>query len=217
LWQFLHDLPAATPQFAQWQMPETAVSEGLTLPAQVNYVAKGANLYQLGYQLDGSISVIANIMRLTYLWEKLRVQGGAYGAMTSFDKRSGVFSFLSYRDPNLLGTLQNYDGAAKFLRNLDLSNDELTKGIIGAISSIDAYQLPDAKGYTSMIWHLLGESDEERQQYREQVLSTTHAHFKAFAELLDQVKTQGQVVVLGSAEAITAVNDNNWLQITKVM
>ncbi len=217
LWQFLHDLPATPPQFAQWQKPETAVAEGLTLPAQVNYVAKGANLYDLGYKLDGSIAVITNIMRLTYLWEKLRVQGGAYGAMTSFDKRSGVFSFLSYRDPNLLGTLQNYDGAAQFLRNLDLPDEELTKGIIGAISSLDAYQLPDAKGYTSMLWHLLGESDESRQQYREQVLSTTQADFKAFAEVLAQVKEQGQVVVLGSAEAITAVNDDNWLKITKVM
>lgn len=217
LWQFLQDLPATLPNFATWQVPETAVAEGLTLPAQVNYVAKGANLYQLGYELDGSISVIANIMRLTYLWEKLRVQGGAYGAMTSFDKRSGVFSFLSYRDPNLLGTLQNYDGAAEFLRKLDLSADELTKGIIGAISSLDAYQLPDAKGYTSMIWHLLGESDASRQQYREQVLTTTSADFKAFAEVLAQVKEQGQVVVLGSTEAITAVNDDNWLKITKVM
>lgn len=215
--QFLQDLPAVPLNSATWQMPETAVHEGLTLPAQVNYVAKGANLYELGYKLDGSISVIANIMRLTYLWEKLRVQGGAYGAMTSFDKRSGVFSFLSYRDPNLLGTLQNYDGTAQFLRDLDLSDDELTKGIIGAISSMDAYQLPDAKGYTSMVRHLLGESDEERQQYREQVLSTTQADFKAFAEVLDQVKVQGQVVVLGSPDALTAVNDDNWLKITKVM
>ncbi len=180
-------------------------------------MAKGANLYELGYELDGSISVIANIMRLTYLWEKLRVQGGAYGAMTSFDKRSGVFTFLSYRDPNLMGTLQNYDGTADFLRKLDLSDDELTKGIIGAISSLDAYQLPDAKGYTSMIWHLLGESDASRQQYREQVLRTTQADFKAFAEVLAQVKEQGQVVVLGSPDALTAVNNNNWLEITKVM
>ncbi len=217
MWQFLHDLPAAPLDFATWQKPGTAVHEGLTLPAQVNYVAKGANLYKLGYELDGSISVIANIMRLTYLWEKLRVQGGAYGAMTSFDKRSGVFTFLSYRDPNLMGTLQNYDGTADFLRKLDLSDDELTKGIIGAISSLDAYQLPDAKGYTSMIWHLLGESDASRQQYREQVLRTTQADFKAFAEVLGQVKEQGQVVVLGSPDALTAVNNNNWLEITKVM
>ena len=145
------------------------------------------------------------------------MQGGAYGAFCTFDRRSGGYSFLSYRDPNLLGTLENYDGTAVFLCNLTLPDDELVKGIIGAISSLDAYQLPDAKGYTSLIWYLLGESDESRQQYREQVLSTTAADFKAFAEVLAQVQEQGQVVVMGSADAITAVNDNNWLKITKVM
>lgn len=217
LTQFLRQLPTAPLAFAAWQPDLQPIHEGLTLPSQVNYVAKGANLYQLGYQLDGSVAVIGNILRLTYLWEKLRVQGGAYGAMNSFDKQSGFFSFISYRDPNLMGTLQNYDGTADFLRNLELSADELTKGIIGAISAMDAYQLPDAKGYTSMARYLVGESDESRQRYREQVLGTTPAHFKAFAEVLTAVQQQGQVVVLGSPEAITAVNDNNWLQVTKVM
>lgn len=215
--QFLRELPAAPLVFATWQPDLQPIHEGLTLPSQVNYVVKGANLYQLGYELDGSISVISNILRLTYLWEKLRVQGGAYGAMSSFDKQSGFFSFISYRDPNLMGTLHNYDGAADFLRNLNLSDDELTKGIIGAISAMDAYQLPDAKGYTSMVRYLVGESDESRQRYREQVLGTTQADFKAFAEVLTAVSQQGYVAVLGSPEAITAVNEGNWLQVTKVM
>lgn len=214
---FLGELPFAPVTLATWQPDLQPVHEGLTLPAQVNYVAKGANLYELGYELDGSISVINNILRLTYLWEKLRVQGGAYGAMNSFDKHSGFFSFISYRDPNLMGTLKNYDGAAEFLRNLHLSDDELTKGIIGAISSMDAYQLPDAKGYTSMVRYLVGESDESRQRFREQVLDTTRADFQAFAEVLTAVSEKGRVAVLGSAEAISAVNESNWLQVTKVL
>lgn len=214
---FIDQIPARPPQPADWEWETAVFHEGLTIPAQVNYVGKGANLYELGYELDGSISVINNTLRMTYLWEKIRVQGGAYGAFNAFDKRSGVYSFLSYRDPNLIATLDHYDRAADFLRRVDLTEDELTKGIIGAISNIDAYRLPDAKGYTSMIWHLLGESDESRQQYREQVLSTTEADFRAFAEVLAEATGQGQVVVLGSAEAITAVNDDDWLEITKVM
>ncbi|MCB8967993.1 MAG: insulinase family protein [Ardenticatenaceae bacterium] len=217
LHSFIADLPATPWQPAIWQPSLNGDNEGLTIPAQVNYVGKGANLYELGYKLDGSIAVVSNILRLTHLWEKVRVQGGAYGAFCSFDKRSGVLTFLSYRDPNLLETLAHYDSSADFLRQLELPQEELEKGIIGAISSLDAYQLPDAKGYTSLIWHLLGESDESRQQYREQVLSTTPADFKAFAEVLAQVKEQGQVVVMGAAEAVTAVNDSSWLKITKVL
>lgn len=60
----------------------------------------------------------------------------------------GVFSFLSYRDPNLLKTLDVYDGTAEFLRQLEMDDDTLTKAIIGTIGDVDSYQLPDAKGYS---------------------------------------------------------------------
>lgn len=61
---------------------------------------------------------------------------------------AGVFSFLSYRDPNLLKTLDIYDGTGDFLRQLEMDDDTLTKAIIGTIGDVDSYQLPDAKGYS---------------------------------------------------------------------
>jgi Zn-dependent M16 (insulinase) family peptidase len=106
----------------------------------------------------------------------------------------------------LLGTLQTYDGSADFLRTAELSDDELTKSIIGAIGVLDAYQLPDAKGYTSMVRTLLAESDEHRQQLRDEVLSTTPAHFREFADVLDAVAAQGRVVVMGAQEALEQAN-----------
>ncbi len=155
-------------------------------------MGKGANLYDLGYKLHGSNSVIRKFLGTTYLWEKVRVQGGAYGGFCTFDRDSGVFTYLSYRDPNLEKTLNNYDGTADFLRNLDLHEDELTKSIIGTIGSLDSYQLPDAKGFTSLSRHLIGLTDEARQQYRDEVLSTTAADFKAFGEVLAQVNENGR-------------------------
>lgn len=68
--------------------------------------------------------------------------------LTYFVSFLGVFSFLSYRDPNLLKTLEVYDGAGDFLRELEIDDDTLTKAIIGTIGDVDAYQLPDAKGYS---------------------------------------------------------------------
>src|SRR5690606_35397647 len=96
---------------------------------------------------------------------------------------------------------------ATFLRKLELSDDELTKSIIGAIGMIDAYQLPDAKGYTSLVRYLVGETDESRQQARDEVLGTTAADFRAFADVLDAVAAQGRVVVLGSQEALSKANE----------
>lgn len=216
---FLSALPAGPVNISQWMPQYTAMSEGLTMPAQVNYVGKGANLYRLGYKLRGSHLVITNHLRTTWLWEKVRVQGGAYGGFCSFDSNSGVFNYLSYRDPNLLTTLDNYDQASQFLQRVELSEDEITKSIIGAIGQLDAYQLPDAKGYTSLVRHLIGLTDEIRQRQREEVLSTTLADFRAFGDVLGQVNKNGLVVVLGSSEAIEKANKarDNWLAVTKVM
>lgn len=215
---FLSTLPAASDNLQNWLPAPLALNEGLTIPAQVNYVGKGANLYQLGYQLNGSVSVIRNLLGTTWLWEKIRVQGGAYGGFATFDSRSGVFNYLSYRDPNLVKSLSNYDGTAEFLRKLELSDDELTKNIIGAIGTIDAYQLPDAKGFTSMQRYLTGLNDADRQQYRTEVLSTTAADLRAFGDVLAQVVDVGEVVVLGSGEAIRqAKTDGLAIAIQKVL
>ena len=202
--QFLAALPAEAADLQPWQAGEYPKIEGLTLPAQVNYVGKGADLYAYGYNLHGSALAIVPYLRSTYLWEKVRVMGGAYGGFGVFDQQSGIFSFLSYRDPNLDQTLAVYDQAPAFLRALEISDSELTKAIIGAIGEVDAYQLPDAKGYTAMLRHLLGISDQERQQRRDELLNTSPADFRAFAEALEQVSRHGDVVVLGSAEAVQA-------------
>ncbi len=219
LTSFLNALPAVPADLVQWSPSQIPAYEGLTIPAQVNYVGKGANLYELGYELHGSVSVIANYLRTTWLWDKVRVQGGAYGSFLAFDHRSGVLTYLSYRDPNLLDTLEVYDRTSQFLLELDLSKDELTKSIIGAIGGMDAYQLPDAKGYTSMVRYLTGDTDEIRQRRRDEVLSTTAADFRALAEVLDRVSQTGLVAVLGSREAIEAANEakGGWLEVQKVL
>jgi len=192
--------------------------EGLTIPAQVNYVAKAANLYDLGYEFDGSSLVVMNYLRAAYLWEKIRALGGAYGAFCAFDNASGVLSFLSYRDPNLDATLENYDNAAAFLKNLDsasLNESELTKAVIGTIGDLDAYQLPDAKGYASMIRYLTGKTDEMRQKERDEVLSTTREDFIAFGGVLEKFAKSEAVVALGPQSAIEGAKAG--LKATKVL
>ena len=151
--------------------------------------------------------VASNWLRGTWLWEKVRVQGGAYGSFTSLDRRSGVFTFLSYRDPNLLETIAAYDGAASFLRKAAGNATELERSIIGTIGQIDTYRLPDAKGFVSLQRHLLKETDATLQTLREEVLTTGPAEIRAFADALDAVAAHGRTVVLGSEEAILAANE----------
>ena len=164
------------------------------------------------------MAVITNLLRSDYLLQKVRIQGGAYGAFATFSPNAGALTFLSYRDPNLTATLRAYDGAADFLRGLELSDAELTPAIVGAIGAIDAYQLPDARGYTSLTRYLTNETDESLEAYRDQVLGTTAADFHALAEVVERVAAEGDVVVLGSEEGLAKANEEGvGLKITKVM
>ncbi len=208
---FVASLPSTKLSRPAWNISKKVINEGLVTPSQVNFVGKGGNLFDFGYEEHGSMSVIQQYLRSTWLWEKIRVQGGAYGAFCSFDRFSGLFTFLSYRDPNILETIKNYQNTVQFLRNTDLNEAELTKSIIGAIGEIDAYQLPDAKGYSAMLRFLMGISDENRQKYRDELLSTTRLDFVQLANVLEQFNQQSNLVVLGSADAIEKTQQTNQL------
>jgi presequence protease len=216
---FIESLPLTQAERKIWTVNSISPVEGLSAPSQVNYVGKGVNLYELGYDLHGSIFVIVPYMRNTWLWDKVRVQGGAYGGLSVFDRQSGVLTFLSYRDPNLLETLDVYDQAGNFLSQLKLSDRELTKGIIGAIGDLDAYQLPDAQGFSSMVRYLSRITDEERQVLRDQVLSTTQSDFRALGEALAQLKETGVIAIIGSEAALETakVSERIPLEVKKVL
>ena len=217
--ELLDALPASPRETESWTPDSVAENEGMTIPVQVNYVGKGLNLYGAGYRFHGSAHVISRYLRNAWLWEKVRVQGGAYGAFSALDRLSGILTFVSYRDPNLRKTLDAFDKSARFLKNIELSEDELTKAIIGTIGDIDQYHLPDAKGYISLVRYLSGETGEDRQKMREEVLGASVADFRSFGRMLEGVMAQGLVKVLGSEQTIQTVSSQQpgWLTITKVL
>ena len=217
--RFIAALPAGQAGAAAgWGFVPGPVSEGLTFPGQVNYVAKGGNLKALGFTPTGATAVAIKHLNTTYLWDKVRVQGGAYGGSSGFDPFAGTFAFTSYRDPNLIDTLSVYDGAARFLE-AGVGEQDLVRSVIGVIGSVDTYRLPDAKGFTSLLWELSGDTDADRQRRREEILSASSHDFKALAAALDKLAHQGEVVVLGSEKAIKAANDERggFLKVTKVL
>mmetsp|Transcript_28951 Transcript_28951/g.112649 ORF Transcript_28951/g.112649 Transcript_28951/m.112649 type:complete len:1021 (-) Transcript_28951:1221-4283(-) len=208
---FLDSLPEKSslelPSWIDQAPTPTPANEGFIIPAQVNYVGKAMNLLDAGYELTGASALAAKHLGTSYLWDTVRVQGGAYGGFCRLDMRTGDFLYLSYRDPNVNKTLTNYDGAGAFLKSHDISEEELTKSIIGMIGDMDSYALPDAKGFASMTRKITGETDELRQERREQVLGATAKDFKEFGEALDATKESGSVVVVGSETSLNAAKE----------
>jgi Zn-dependent M16 (insulinase) family peptidase len=214
---FIEGFPSFEPDKKEWPSRAGNGCEGIIIPSQVNYVAKGGNVYDSGYEFHGSIHVICRFLRATWLWEQVRVRGGAYGVFCSFDRLSGTLAQLSYRDPDILGTVSAFDRTGDILRNINIDEAELVKSIIGTIGAIDSYMLPDAKGYTSMLRRIANETDEERQLMRDQILSANAGDFKRFADVLDSVRDKGLVKIVGPENSIDRVNKERpgWLNVLK--
>ena len=184
--------------------------EAFVAPAQINYVGKAANLYDLGYTYHGSASAILRYLRMGYLWEQVRVRGGAYGAFCGLDRLGGTLVCSSYRDPNVDDTLSAFDGMADFLRSFTPDAAQLTQAIVGAIGDLDAYQLPDAKGAQSLARWLTDDTDAARALMREEILGTTPRHFKEFADVLATAAREGAVCVLGGPKTRAAAAAHGW-------
>ena len=120
---------AGAPAGWQWSPAGllTPSYDGLQVPSQVNYVAKALPIFSPGEAVPGCASVITKYLRTAYLWDAVRVQGGAYGCSLGFSRFSGVASFSSYRDPNVATTLDCYDQTGAFLRANPLGPAELSQ------------------------------------------------------------------------------------------
>ncbi len=215
---FAAGLPAHSAEPQVWPFEPTPRYEGLAVTTQVNFVGKGANFFDLGYQLHGSHLVILNHFNMDYMFSRIRLQGGAYGGSLSLNPTTGVGTFLSWQDPNIRRTLESYDAAGPYLKALELSPSDLERAQLGVFSMLDAYLLPDAKGLSALVNHLVGNTDEIRQQRRDEVFSTTLADFRRFGEVLEAVAREGAVVVVSSEERLKQANEELPvpLQITKV-
>jgi Zn-dependent M16 (insulinase) family peptidase len=213
--KFLEGLPGAAHPAAAWSPGPALKAEGLTVPSMVNYVGRILDLPATGWAFHGAALALTNLARTGHLWEKVRVQGGAYGAFCSYDRFTGAMSFASYRDPNLARTLEAFAGTADFLRSAAVSAEEIEKGIIGAVGDLDAHLLPDAKGFASLIRRLAGDTPENRQRLRDELLSASPAHAKALADAMSAALPTARMAVLGSRKAIE--DSGLGFEVTEVM
>ncbi|AOH47622.1 peptidase M16 [Selenomonas sp. oral taxon 920] len=178
-------------------------NEGLMTQSRVQYVAKGANFIKLGYEYTGVLRVLETLLRYDYFWTRIRVQGGAYGAMTQFN-RNGFMIFSSYRDPNLAETFDVLDETADYVRSFNVSDREMDKFIIGTMSSVDAPLTPQMKGDIAATFHLRGITWEDRQRAREEILTARQEDVRALAPLVEAAMRENVRCVLGGEEKIRA-------------
>jgi len=180
--------------------------EGFVVPTPVNYVVSGGGLFEEGEHISGTTDVVVRLISQSYMWDKVRVMGGAYGGGCSVSHYSGTFMCYSYRDPNLKGTLDIFDGVASYLEKLKLSSQEVEQLVIGAVGELDGPISPASKGYSSMVRWLTNDKIANRQRKRAEMLSTTAASFTEVAKRLREHSGAFRHSIFGSTKAFDKAN-----------
>ncbi|MBQ4383796.1 MAG: insulinase family protein [Firmicutes bacterium] len=184
--------------------PETVqVNEALETPGQVQFVVQAGR-----YPGDfiGHMTVASQILGLGFLWNRLRVQGGAYGAFMTFDD-SGTLTCSSYRDPNLASTLDVYKEIPDYLENFDCSDEDMEKYIIGTIGMLDIPMTPSMRIGSGISRTRAGKKYENIQKARDQILTTTKEDIRALAPRVREALKNGCICVVGSRNAIEKERD----------
>lgn len=176
-------------------------NEGFKTSSKVQYVARVGNFIDEGFEYTGALQILKVILSYDYLWQNIRVKGGAYGCMSNFN-RLGDGYFVSYRDPNLEKTNEVYEGVVKYLREFSVSERDMTKYIIGTMSNIDTPMTPATKGDRSMNLYMNHVSEEIIKKERVQILEASEEDIRALADIVEAVLKNNYFCVIGNEEKI---------------
>lgn len=151
----------------------TMKNEVIVAPTNVNFVGMGGALFNED-DLSGADSLVMHYIGSSYLWKQVRMSLGAYGVFCNLSPCGDVV-FMSYADPHFNQTIEVYKNVHQAIGEAieSLSDREFLRQKIGKISGIDKPLTADAKGFVALNRIIKGETDSDRQMYREDILNAT--------------------------------------------
>lgn len=176
-------------------------NEGIKTAGQVQFVALAGNCLQEGGSYTGALRVLKTIMSYDYLWGNVRVKGGAYGCMCSF-LRNGNSYFVSYRDPNLLETVEVYKQVCDYVKNFEIEPRDMTKFVLGTISTTDTPLNPCAKGERSYHCYMCDLSRETLQKERDSIIDCQPEDIRCLYGLMKAIFDDYVLCVVGNEDKI---------------
>ena len=194
---FLSGLPlgAPAPADASYRY-EGPRKEGILIPAQISFATVGGELSRAGLSYDGTASVLSNILTFAYLWNAVRVQGGAYGVSASISY-TGRVAMSSYRDPDAAHSLSAYRETQAFVRDFVQGDEDLTRYIISTIGQMSPLTTPRQKGVVEDIRWFSGITLDSRRKERERIIGMKKEDLLKWLPALRQAAEDGTVCVVG--------------------
>ena len=180
--------------------------EGIVIPAQVGFAVKGGHLGRFGIPYSGSIPVLANVLNFTYLWNSIRVQGGAYGC-GFVGRDTGELCFYTYRDPKPGRSLGVMREAAAFVRGFVAEKPDLTGLILSAVSSVDPLRTADNKIAAGDSRYFRGITREEIEARYRALIRTTPEDLLELCGMLEKIAEEPSLCVTAGKDLLAACGD----------
>lgn len=177
--------------------------EAFIIPSDVTYLARACDPRTLEIETDGTWSVASNALSYDYLWNEIRVKGGAYGCgFRSPSPRHA--SFYTYRDPAIDPSLARIEAAGDWLASFDPDADTFEGFIVSCVSGMDAPLKPYALTKRRNAEYFCTTPSGKRAERRQQMLESTPDALRALAAGISRIAREAPACVFAGREAIEA-------------
>ncbi len=198
---FIESLTDKAERSSSLELQKSKQCLAYTSASMVSYAAQFGNYKYKNFEYNGVLRVLKVLLSYDYLWNNIRVMGGAYGAMASFT-RNGSLLFTSYRDPKTVETYNIYDKVVDFIKNFEADDMEIDKLVIGAISELDTPLTPYNKGLRGLGAYFSNMTNELVQKERNEILNTKLEDIRGLADMVAAALCNSSRVCIGNEEKI---------------
>jgi len=193
--------PAGEKPSVKWNgEPVDAVPEGFSISAPVGFAAT-ANRLPAEAPYCGAQQVAARILTLDYLWNEVRVKGGAYGTRFSVRPNGDVLT-MTYRDPNPSRSLKKLAEAGTALEKFVASGEPFGKYQVATIGATEPYLTPRREAQRAYELHFNGRTPDDLARLRREILTTTREDLGKFAQTLVKLVKSSRICVVAGEKLL---------------
>lgn len=179
--------------------------EAFVIPSDICFASSACDPRRLGIDVTGAWAVAANALSYDYLWNEIRVKGGAYGCgFRAADERQAAF--YTYRDPAIDPSIERVARAGEWLGSFEPDEAAFEGFIVSCVSGMDAPVKPYALTKRRNTTYLAGLDPRAREERRAQMLAATPNELRSLGTDVTRIAAESPTCVFGGRDVIAKSN-----------
>lgn len=179
--------------------------EAFVIPSDICFAARACDPRRLGLDVTGAWAVAANALSYDYLWNEIRVKGGAYGCgFRAAGERQTAF--YTYRDPAIDPSIERVERAGAWLGSFEPDEAAFEGFIVSCVSGMDAPVKPYALTKRRNTTYLAGLDPHAREERRAQMLAATPGELCSLGADVTRIAAESPTCVFGGRDVIAKSN-----------